>query len=235
VSAPRSHPNPLLSDLRRRKDIDPSKPYYYFWRTVLRVAMPLILKTRVFNRHYEPATGGAVYICNHQSYLDPLLMAFALTRPMNFMARKSLFGTPGFRQLIESVNTFPVDREASGISGLKEAMRRIRRGGQVVVFPEGTRTFDGRIAPFQPGVALLSQRAADWTVPVVIDGAFEAWPRTQVLPRFGNIVVQYAPPIAQEVARDMPAGDFVEMVRRQMIQIQSEIRRRMGRAPLKYD
>jgi 1-acyl-sn-glycerol-3-phosphate acyltransferase len=197
--------------------------------------MPLILKARVFNRHYEPATGGVVYICNHQSYLDPLLMAFALTRPMNFMARKSLFGTPGFRQLIESVNTFPVDRESSGISGLKEAMRRIKRGGQVVVFPEGTRTFDGRIAPFQPGVAMLSQRVADWTVPVVIDGGFEAWPRTQLLPRFGNIVVQYGPPIAQKVARDTPASDFLEMVRQQMIQIQSEIRRRVGRAPLEYE
>jgi len=230
----RSHPNPLLRNLHGRGDIDRSNPYYYFWRSLLHVAMPLFLKARVFNRHYEPATGGAVYICNHQSFVDPLLMAFALRRPMNFMARSSLFKTPGFRELIESVNTFPVDRESSGMGGLKESMRRLSRGGQVVVFAEGTRTRDGLIAPFLPGAALLSRRAADWTVPVVIDGAFEAWPRTQLLPRLGHVVVQYGPAIPQKTAREMGSADFLSMVRRQMIDIQSDIRRRLGRAALKY-
>jgi len=231
----RSHPNPLLRDLYRRTDIQRFTPYYSFWRALLRVAMPLVLRTRIFNRHYEPATGGVVYICNHQSFLDPLLMAYGLRRPVNFMARHTLFKTPGFKQLIESVNTFPVDRDSFGMGGLKEAFRRIKRGCQVVVFAEGTRTYDGKIQPFMPGVALLSQRAADWTVPVVIDGAFEAWPRTRKFFRFGNVVVQYDRPIPQSVARGMEARDFVDMVRRRMIKIQADIRRRVGRCPLTYE
>ena len=231
----RSHPNPSLHDLARRKDIQRFSPYYNFWRALLRVSMPIVFKTRVFNRHYEPATGGVVYICNHQSFLDPMLMAFGLRRPVNFMARHTLFEIPGFKQLIESVDTFPVDRDSSGMGGLKEAMRRVKRGCQVAVFAEGTRTYDGKIQPFMPGVALLSQRGADWTVPVVIDGAFEAWPRTKKLFGFGNIIVQYDKAIPQSVARGMKPKDFVEMVRQRMIKLQTQMRERMGRAPLEYD
>ena len=86
-----------------------------------------------------------------------------------------------------------------------------------------------------PGVALLSQRAADWTVPVCIDGAFEAWPRRQALPRPGSIVVQYARPIPQAEARKIKPRQFVERIRRTLIGIQAQIRSRAGRPALVYD
>ena len=230
-----SHPNPDLAHLIGRTDIQGISGYYAFWRALCRVFLPLLFKTRVLNRHYEPSSGSAVYICNHQSFLDPMLMAFGLRRPMNFMARASLFRVPGFQQLISSVNAFPVERDSGGLSGIKEAMRRLKAGGQVVVYAEGTRTFDGRIAPFLPGVALLSRRSADWTVPVIIDGAFEAWPRTQALPGAGSVVIQYGKPIPQSVAREMEAEDYVNMVRSRLIAMQHDVRKRLGRPLLKYD
>jgi len=235
VSGPRSHPNPALRSLRGRNDIQQPGFYYCFWRALLRVSMPAYLKTRVFNRHFEPASGGAVYVSNHQSFLDPMLMSFALVRPMNYMARDSLFKYPGFKQLIESVNAFPLRRSAADTRAMKEAMRRLKGGSQVVVFPEGTRTRDGRIGEFLPGVALLARRAADWTVPVLIDGAFEAWPRTKPLPAPGSIVVQYGRPIPRAVARSMDAREFVRMLRGRLIEMQTDVRRRVGRPALKYD
>jgi len=235
MSGPRSYPNPALASLRGRTDIQTSMPYYRFWRTMCRLFIPAYLKTRVFNRHYEPTCGSAVYICNHQSFMDPMLMAFGLSRPMNFMARSSLFRVAGFRQLIMSVHAFPVERDLMGLSGLKEAMRRMRGGGQVVVFAEGTRTSDGRIGQLLPGVALLAQRAADWTVPVLIDGAFEAWPRTKLLPSMGNVVIQYDKPIPQAAARSMDPRQFVRMVRDRLIAMQADVRRRVGRPELRYD
>jgi len=234
MTAPRSHPNPLL---RRRRFPDAPEPslYYRFARRCLQVAVGSFWKVRVFNRHYEPADGAAVYICNHQSFLDPILMSFGLRRPMNYMARDSLFRFPGFRQLIESLNAFPVRRGKADTAALKEAMRRPKRGGQVVVFAEGTRTRDGHIGAFLPGVAMLAQRAAKWTVPVLIDGAYEAWPRTQALPSPGSVTVQYGPPISQEEARKLKPAAFVSRVRDTLIDIQTDVRRRAGRTPLAYE
>ena len=230
-----SYPNPALRHLRMPPGVPSPSLYYRFMRMGCRVLLTPFSKVRVFDRHREPAEGGAVYICNHQSFLDPILMCFALRRSMNFMARHTLFRIPGFRHLIASLNTFPVRRGTADTGAIKEAMRRLKAGEQVVIFAEGTRTLDGRIRPFLPGVALLARRAAKWTVPVLIDGAFESWPRTQALPSPGNIVVRYAEPIHQDDARKEKPADFVEGVRQTIIEMQTDTRRRLGRPPLTYD
>jgi len=235
MTAPPSYPNPELSRWRFPEGVAAATLRYTVMRRVLQVVMSAMWKVRVFNRHYEPASGGAVYICNHQSFLDPMLVGFSLRRPMSYMARDSLFHTPGFKQLIEAFNAFPVRRGTADTGALKEAMRRLKNGGQVLVFAEGTRTEDGTLREFLPGVALLSQRAADWTIPVLIDGAFEAWPRSQALPSPGSVMVQYAPPIAQAKARKMKSEELVRCVRQQLIDIQRDVRRRAGRPELQYD
>jgi len=235
VRAPASCPNPLLRSWPLPGGVPAPNLWYRFMRRVFQVTMISLWKIRVFNRHYEPADGSALYICNHQSFLDPMLMSMGLARPMNYMARHTLFRFPGLKQFMESLNTFAVRRGTADTAAVKEAMRRLRRGGQVVVFPEGTRTRDGRVGAFLPGVALLAQRAADWTVPVLIDGAFEAWPRTQKLPRPGSIVVQYAPPIPRDDARKLSAGELLSRVRSAILEMQADVRRRVGRPAIHYD
>lgn len=234
MTALRSHPNPKLRRWRFA-NVQPPSPLYRFAKRFFQVTMVPLWKIRVFNRHYEPTEGGVLYICNHQSFLDPILMSFSLRRPMNYMARDSLFRFPGFRPLIQALNAFPVRRGKADTGALKEAMRRLKRGGQVVVFAEGTRTHDGRIGPFLPGVAMLAQRAAKWIVPVVIDGAYEAWPRTQALPSFGRMIVQYAPPIPQDEVRTLKPDAFINRVRDTLIEVQADVRRRAGRPALEYE
>ena len=229
-----SHPNPLLRSLRLPEGVPRASLWYRFMRRLLQVHFALFWKVRVFGRHHEPAEGGAVYICNHQSFLDPILMSYSLRRPVNYMARDTLFRMPGFKQLIASLNSFPVRRGTADTAAMKEALRRLKRGGQVAVFAEGTRTHDGRIGPFLPGVALLAQRAAKWTVPVLIDGAYEAWPRTQAFPSPGSIVVRYSEPIPQSEARKLDATELTARVRALLIEMQRDTRRRLGRPPLDY-
>ncbi|MBN1555648.1 MAG: 1-acyl-sn-glycerol-3-phosphate acyltransferase [Phycisphaerae bacterium] len=231
----RSHPNPLLRRRRFTADIQNCSPYYRFMRWGCRMAGALFYRQRVYNRHHEPADGGVVYISNHQSFFDPIIVTNALSRPGNYMARDTLFRQPMFRRLIESLNAFPIQRNKADTGALKEAMRRLKQGRTVVVFPEGTRTRDGHIGPFLPGVSVLSQRAATWTVPVLIDGAYEAWPRTQVLPRPGRIFVEYAPAISQEEARNYSPAEFVEHVRNLLIEMQTRLRAKVGRPALRYE
>jgi 1-acyl-sn-glycerol-3-phosphate acyltransferase len=230
----RSHPNPKLRGIRLPSTIASSNPYYAMMRWGLRVFMPMMWNTRVYGRHNEPAAGGVVYISNHQSFLDPMLVGFGLVRPLNYMARSTLFDTPGLNHLMSSLNAFPVKRGKADTGALKEAMRRIKRGGQVLVFAEGTRTEDGRIAPFLPGVSLLAQRAADWIVPVVVDGAFEAWPRTQSLPSLGNIAVSFGQAIPQQEAKSFKSAELVEHIRQIMIKMQSDLRQKVSRPQLEY-
>jgi len=235
MTALRSHPNPLLRSLVPHEGIEAPDMYYRFMRRICQAFLAAYWKVRVLNRHYEPHVGGAVYVSNHQSFMDPMLVGMALRRPMNFMARDSLFRAPRFRHLIESLNAFPVKRGTPDTGALKEAMRRLKAGRQVLVFAEGTRTNDGRIGPFLPGVALPARRAAQWIVPVLIDGAFEAWPRTSALPRPGSVVVQYARPISRAEARRLKPLDLVRRMRDTIIEMQIKVRRRVGRPALKYD
>jgi 1-acyl-sn-glycerol-3-phosphate acyltransferase len=236
LKSPTSFPNPELSGLRLPKGVPGPSPFYIFMRRFFQVTISLGCNIRVYNRHFEPTCGGAVYICNHQSFLDPVLMSFALRRPMSYMARDTLFHVPLFKQFITALNAFPVRRGTADTGAMKEAMRRLKAGGQVVVFAEGTRTLDGRIGRFLPGVVLLAQRSAEWIIPVVIDGAHEAWPRTQMLPSPGSsLVVQYARPIHRDEAGKMDAKMFINHVRNVIVEMQTEVRRRAGRAALKYD
>ncbi len=229
-----TRPNPLLEGLRLPKGVQHVGFQYRAWRCFFKVMVCSICQVRVLHRHYEPPTGGVVYISNHQSFLDPVLVGFALRRPVNYMARDSLFRIPVFGSAIRSVNAFPVRRGTADTTAMRETIRRIKNGGQVAIFPEGTRTRDGRIGKFLPGVGLPARRAADWTVPVLIDGAFEAWPRGQVLPTPADIIVQYAPPIPQSEARKLKPRDFVEHIRQTLIEMQTDLRTQTGRKPLTY-
>lgn len=229
----KSYKNPALTSWTLPGDVQQPSLYYRFMRVFCRMLLGGVWKVRIYGQPFEPASGGVVILSNHQSFLDPVLVTMGLARPGNYMARDTLFRTPGFRQLIESLNAFPIRRGKADISALKEAMRRLRNQRCVVVFPEGTRTRDGRIGRFLPGSAVLSQRAAEWTLPVVIEGAFEVWPRHQALPALGSdIVVRYGEPIPRSQARRHSPEDFMADVRERMIALQADLRNRLGKPPL---
>ena len=236
MKAATSYTNPLLSGWRLGGgDIQLPNLMYRAWRNLFYGTVGTLFNVRVYERHNEPATGGVVYICNHQSYLDPILMSMGLRRPMNYMARDSLFRAWGFRHVIRKLNAFPVRRNTADLAALKEAMRRLKNNAQVVVFAEGTRSLDGKIAPLLPGVAMLAQRAATWTVPVVIEGAIEAWPKNRILPRPATIQVQYGHAIHKSNLAGMSSQDLVTMMHANLVDIQNQLRLRLGREPINYD
>lgn len=230
-----SYPNPRLTCRRFPPGVPGPNLTYRFCRRFLHLTVGTLWGVRVFNRRFEPAAGSALYISNHQSLMDPPLMSMALRRPVNYMARDALFRVPGFGRLIRAVNAFPVRRGSADTGALKEALRRLKAGGQLAVFPEGTRTKDGTIGPFLPGITMLAQRAADWVVPVVIDGAFECWPRTSLLPMPGLITVAYCQPLGRAEVQSMSGEELLAVVRTRMIEMQAELRRRTGRPAVASD
>lgn len=169
--------------------------WYHLLHRLLQLAAVLIYRVRCTGRKNIPAAGGVLVVSNHQSYLDPLLVGIGCPRAMNYMARATLFRFGPFRRLIGSVGALPIEREGIGLSGIKESLKRLKRGEMLLIFPEGTRSGDGEIAPFRSGFTMLAVRTKAAILPVAIDGAFQAWPRWKKLPGPGRIRVHYGEPI----------------------------------------
>jgi len=191
---------------------DTMRPYYRVMRYIAQMVFMFYFRGRVFGLANVPASGGVLLACNHQSYFDPISATLALHREGNYMARDTLFDNPLFGRLIESLNAFPVKRGAADVGAVKEILRRLKDGKAVVVFPEATRTRDGSIGAINANSMALAKRAGAAIVPTVIDGAFEAWPRTALIPRPRMMYVTYADPITFEQVQEWSVEQITETV-----------------------
>lgn len=202
---------------------------YNFLRSLCVLGFRLFFRGRLFQVQRVPLTGGVLLVCNHQSFLDPMLATLALRRECHYMARDTLFKNPRFRRLIEWLNAFPVRRGSADITAIKETLRRLKAGGLVTVFPEGTRTIDGAVGAMQPGVVLLARKANVPLVPCLIDGAYQAWPRSARLPRPAPIRVAYGEPLLPSDIASLDDQACIDEVRRRIVALQTEYGRASSR------
>lgn len=174
--------------------------WYSFCRIVCWTFCRLLFRFRYSGGDDVPATGPLLVVSNHQSHLDPVLIGVACPRQVGALARASLFVGP-FGWLIRSFGAVPVER-GSATGGIRALLGMLRAGEAAIVFPEGTRTLDGKLQPFQSGFAAIARRGGATIVPTTIDGAFAALPRGAVLPRPRQISLSFHQPIApDEIAR----------------------------------
>lgn len=190
------------------------RPYYRFLKFLCQGFYVLYFRGRVFGLHNVPPTGGVLLACNHQSFFDPVSSALALHREASFMARDTLFRNPLFGRLIASLNAFPVKRGVADIGAVKEILRRLKSGRLVVIFPEATRSPDGLLGRINANALSIAKKAGVTIVPTIVDGAFEAWPRSQLLPSPRATYVTYAAAITPEQVEAWPLEQITETVRR---------------------
>jgi 1-acyl-sn-glycerol-3-phosphate acyltransferase len=160
-----------------------SRLWYEGNRWGVMAALSLGFSLRFEGGRNIPRRGPVMLIANHQSFIDPLAIGLTTPRQLCYLARKTLFKNPQFGAYLRSVGCVPVDQEGFAREGLKTTLHLLKEGEAVLVFPEGERTWTGRMQPLKPGVHLLMKRSAVPIVPVGVAGAFEAYPRTRKLPR----------------------------------------------------
>lgn len=199
--------------------------WYGFLHVVCRLLATLFFQIRVSGRECIPREGGVMVLSNHQSHFDPVLIGLACDRRLNYLARETLFGFAPFRWLIESLDAIPIDREGLGLAGLKETLRRLKRGELVLVFPEGTRTHDGEVQRLKPGFSSLAKRAGVPLLPVGIDGAYAAWPRRHLLPGVSTIHIHFGQPLLPEAIAAYDERELVAEVERRIRECHLQARR----------
>jgi 1-acyl-sn-glycerol-3-phosphate acyltransferase len=168
---------------------------------VFRLAFATYFRWRVYNPERVPLAGPVVLAANHASILDPPAIGAALKRALNYLARDTLFSVPVLGWLLRLWEVVPVDRDGGGAAGLRAIFDRLRLGGAILLFPEGTRTPDGKLQPVRAGLGLVVIKSTAPVVPVRVFGTFEAYGRRARLPRPRRVIVKFGAPLNFEKLR----------------------------------
>lgn len=167
--------------------------YWTIW-VVVRVAATVLFRLRVSGQQHIPKTGGVLIAANHASYLDIPILGCGLTRRASSMGRMDLFPGPVGR-LMRYLGWIPIRRERVDRGGFEEAITRIRAGEAVVMYPEGSRTEDGRLQPGKPGVGMIVAATGCPVIPAYLEGTFDALPPGARWIRLRPIRVTYGAPM----------------------------------------
>jgi len=195
--------------------------WYWLGYTLSKIVARLFFRYRVIHAERIPKDGPMILAMNHQSFLDPPLAGIACDRAIFFLARKTLLGVPVLGWLLPRINVVPVDRDGADMSALKTIIRLIKSGQGTILFPEGTRTQDGALQKAQPGLGLVIAKTLAPVVPMRIFGAFEAFPRTEKLPRRHPITIVVGEPMV--FSREELAAGGKEMYRELSERVMAQI------------
>ncbi len=165
----------------------------------LAIGCGLLFRLRAFGREHVPDTGPLIVASNHASFLDPPAIGVGVwNRQVRFMARDSLFRVPVLGWILRRVGVIPLRRESGDVAALRTGLRVLKDGGVLGVFPEGTRSRDGRMQRARGGVGFLILKSGVPVVPAYIDGAYRALPKGRLLVRPTRITVRFGEPIQPE-------------------------------------
>jgi 1-acyl-sn-glycerol-3-phosphate acyltransferase len=188
------------------------------------VAAPLT-RVRVEGRENVPASGGLLVICNHASNADgPVLVGYlapALGRPMTMLGKEEAMRWPLVGWGMRQNGVVGIRRGATDLEAFRIASKTLDDGRVLIVFPEGTRSRDGKLQPAKEGATVLAVRSGAPILPVAIAGSHRFWPRGKLLPRpFRGMKVRIGP-----IFHLAPAGgpDRREAMRRGTAELMSHI------------
>jgi 1-acyl-sn-glycerol-3-phosphate acyltransferase len=209
--------------------------WYRGGKFCFKVVLYLLYRVRPYNKDNFPKKGPVLLLCNHQSFLDPIFCQLPIIRTIHCVARDTLFENKITGPLLKKIYAIPIKRGRADLASMRRIMSVLKDGGAVCLFPEGTRTSDGRILDIKAGFSLLSRKTGAKVVPVIVDGAFECWPRHKKLPRlFGKIGISYGEPILPEDIKGLTDDEFAKIIKGRLIKLQGECRKKLKKEPYDY-
>lgn len=187
--------------MRLQPGRQPLNPLYRIGWLGFRLVFRWYFGWRVYHPERVPMAGPVILASNHASFVDPPLVGAGLPRALNYLARESLFRFPVLGWVLRQWQVVPVDREGGGARGLKAILDRLLAGGAILLFPEGTRSTDGKLQPARSGIGLTVIKSTAPVVPVRVFGTFQAYSRYMRFPRPRPVAVKYGQPLRFEQLR----------------------------------
>ncbi|MEV5012717.1 lysophospholipid acyltransferase family protein [Streptomyces sp. NPDC093064] len=176
--------------------------YYLLKYVLLGPLLRLVFRPRIEGLEHVPASGAAIVAGNHLSFSDHFLMPAILKRRITFLAKAEYFTGPGIKgrltaAFFRSAGQIPVDRSGkeAGQAAIREGLGVLRKGELLGIYPEGTRSHDGRLYKGKVGVAVMALKAGVPVVPCAMIGTFEAQPPGKTVPRPHPIVIRFGKPL----------------------------------------
>ncbi|GGW63402.1 lysophospholipid acyltransferase family protein [Streptomyces caelestis] len=176
--------------------------YYLLKYVLLGPLLRLVFRPRIEGLEHVPAEGAAIIAGNHLSFSDHFLMPAVLKRRITFLAKAEYFTGPGIKgrltaSFFRSAGQIPVDRSGkdAGQAAIREGLGVLSKDELLGIYPEGTRSHDGRLYKGKVGVAVMALRAGVPVVPCAMIGTFEAQPPGKVIPNLHPVVIRFGEPL----------------------------------------
>jgi len=176
--------------------------YYLLKYVLLGPLLRLVFRPRIEGLEHVPASGAAIVAGNHLSFSDHFLMPAILKRRITFLAKKEYFTGPGVKGRLtafffRSAGQIPVDRtgKEAGQAAIREGLGVLAKDELLGIYPEGTRSHDGRLYKGKVGVAVMALKAGVPVIPCAMIGTFEAQPPGKVIPNIHPVVIRFGEPL----------------------------------------
>ncbi|MFI1869375.1 lysophospholipid acyltransferase family protein [Streptomyces jumonjinensis] len=176
--------------------------YYVLKYVVLGPLLRLMFRPRIEGLEHIPEDGAAIVAGNHLSFSDHFLLPAILRRRITFLAKAEYFTGPGVKgrltaAFFRSVGQIPVDRSGkeAGQAAIREGLGVLSKGELLGIYPEGTRSHDGRLYKGKVGVAVMALKAGVPVIPCAMVGTFEIQPPGQRLPKIKRVTVRLGKPL----------------------------------------
>ncbi|BDZ53585.1 lysophospholipid acyltransferase family protein [Agromyces marinus] len=182
----------------------PSKPgpVYGLVRGVLRPLVRLVYRPKILGAEHVPRTGPVILASNHLSFVDSIVIPLAAPRPVQFLAKSHYFTGTGLkgwasRTFFTAIGAVGVERGAGAQAqaALDQGRRILESGSAFALYPEGTRSLDGRLYRGRTGIAWLALETGATVVPVGLIGTQEIQPVGSTMPRVAPVTVKFGEPL----------------------------------------
>lgn len=196
---------------------------YFIIKSLVKLFLTIFMGFRAEGAGNIPKKGAFILASNHVSHLDPPAIASASSRMVHFMARDTLLDNWLFRQVIGRCGLIPVRRGEGDIGAMKAAIRFLKAGEPVFLFPEGTRSETGQMQAAQPGIGYLSLMTGAPVLPAYIDGTGKALPKGAKRLKIAKVTV-YIGDLIDPAKLDLPR-DKKEAAQKLADHVAGEIKR----------
>ena len=170
--------------------------WYLCVKTALWAICKVLFRLRIEGRGHEPARGPFIVAANHASAIDPPIVGMSLKHKAAYMAKHELLRAPVLGPLLRSIGVFPVRRGEPDRKAIRRSLEVLESGGVLVMFPEGTRSLDGRLRAPEPGAAMIALRTGAAVMPVAVINSQRILPKGARRPKMQRVTVRMGPLIA---------------------------------------